>query len=90
MRDVITGIIIFTGLMVGCGLAFRRQRRSAAVSEQPVATKPARQRPFGTVTRKRVRVAQPRHLQTNFPANRHWLRRLKCEEQRQRPQEGRN
>lgn len=90
MRDVITGIIILTGLLLGGGLALRRQRRSAAVGKQPAATKPERRGPSGTVTRKRVRVAQPRHLRTNYPANRHWLRRLKCEEQRQRPQEGRN
>lgn len=90
MRDLITGIIIFTGLLVGGGLALRRRRQTAAVDDHPASSKPGRNRPSGTATRRRGRLAQPRHLRTNFPGNRHWLRRLKCEEQRQRPQEGRN
>lgn len=80
---MVTALIIFAGMMAGGGLLLRRQLRLAPLVEEA----PARSR-SGRPSRHRwrPRPARIRPARTD----RGWRRRLKAEERRQRPQEGRN
>lgn len=81
-------VICFAGLIVGGGLLLRRQLKTAPlVPNSPSARSVRKRAPRQTVSGRiqRSHPQLPRHR-----TNRQWLQRLKLEERRQRPAEGRN
>lgn len=91
MRNMITAIVIFSGLMVCGGLVLRHQLRIAPLVENEAV--PVRRKQGQVAANRLQQIPQPnpvRSYRTNDAKTRRLMARLKREEQRQRPQEARN
>ncbi|MEN9401561.1 MAG: hypothetical protein RL091_264 [Verrucomicrobiota bacterium] len=90
MSGMTTTFVVLAGLLAVGGLVLRHQLRIAPLIEEPEPNH-TRRTPGPATAYRQCRQVRPTRPQRTNPANkRRWLRRLRVEERRQRPQEGRN
>ncbi len=90
MNGMTTTFVVLAGLLAVGGLVLRHQIRIAPLVDEPGSTRTGRTPGPATAYRHCRQVRPTRPQRTNPADRRRWLRRLRVEERRQRPQEGRN